>query len=977
MTKKGKMAGPKKSDEKKEEGEKKSSENLMVVVRIRPLKNEEKTKGWYRITQAIDSKMVMLQEPETGKNDHLRQKRAKDKPFVYDRLFNEESAQKEVYEETAKALVEDVLNGFNATVFAYGATGAGKTHTMVGAADQPGIMVRALNDLFHALETSHAHANMQISMSYLEIYNENIRDLLQPGGTLELREDAKTGVIQVAGLKEVSTLNTKEVMRLLTKGNKERTCEPTAANKTSSRSHALLQVNVRQSEKKGNHEEVKNARLFMVDLAGSERAKQTQNKGKRLLEGAHINRSLLALGNCINALAEGRAKYVNYRDSKLTRLLKDALSGNCRTVMIAHVSPCHVHREETRNTLIYADRAKNISKQVRRNVLDVSYHVSQYQNIISELREEIGRLKGKLEAGQDEGAANNGVPLSQEAKEEQEKNAERLKKIKNDLLDLFREQMSLRNKLMDIDNNILALSMEFERQNMVVTEWESERARRLKGRHEPTKGPNGEEIIDMDTDKEKDEDSDDDEPEEVTQAWEDLMYLQKEQQRYTEMREKVEQEMNEVKKRAKEMEEVRPGAELLTKRRRCRKRLRRCRKLLRKWKEALPETITTDEQRELISLLCKVHELEIQKVEMQSEALLKEHELRRRDLLIMRYDRQRNLCDEIITRQRQVIEAMNEGGSELSTGMPPELQELYALYQMETQYASNERDVKYLNDVNNLLRCPSTLSLRAASFEKLPPIFNNNNNKEPEKLFDRPARRHSLGDVRRPESVLSLRSPTSSASSSAPGTAAESRVCSLPPISGASADAADARLGTRNINALAARRRGSRASGPSSDRLGSSDALDELTDPDSPGGLRLLRRSPKDATAPASRSKIHLPTYDMSNAPSDDGASLLSLRLDSPPRKARSRQKPLSRRGSLALLQPAQQRRRRGGSASSSEGDSPSRASQRRRRKDLAAPPIRRRGNSLTRLNAGSNARRPSIPARKDVFNQVGFALHY
>nr|XP_027216945.1 uncharacterized protein LOC113809515 isoform X2 [Penaeus vannamei] len=173
----------------------------------------------------------------------------------------------------------------------------------------------------------------------------------------------------------------------------------------------------------------------------------------------------------------------------------------------------------------------------------------------------------------------------------------------------------------------------------------------------------------------------------------------------------------------------------------------------------------------------------------------------------------------------------------------------------------------------------------------------------------------------------------SSASSSAPGTAAESRVCSLPPISGASADAADARLGTRNINALAARRRGSRASGPSSDRLGSSDALDELTDPDSPGGLRLLRR--------------------------------------------RSRQKPLSRRGSLALLQPAQQRRRRGGSASSSEGDSPSRASQRRRRKDLAAPPIRRRGNSLTRLNAGSNARRPSIPARKDVFNQVGFALHY
>ncbi len=114
-------------------------------------------------------------------------------------------------------------------------------------------------------------------------------------------------------------------------------------------------------------------------------------------EGAHINRSLLALGNCINALAEGKARYVNYRDSKLTRLLKDPLSGNCHTVMVAHISPADRHRDESRNTLVYADRAKNISNKVRKNVLDVSYHVSQYQNIISELRHEIGRLKEKIQ----------------------------------------------------------------------------------------------------------------------------------------------------------------------------------------------------------------------------------------------------------------------------------------------------------------------------------------------------------------------------------------------------------------------------------------------------------------------------------------------------------------------------------------------------------------------------------------------------
>ncbi|XP_068244115.1 kinesin-like protein KIF19 isoform X7 [Palaemon carinicauda] len=737
------MAGPKKNDEKKDNPGKSSSERLMVAVRIRPLKNDEKLKGSHRITQPIDNQMMTLQEPDAGKNDHLRQKRNQDKQFMFDRLFSEDSSQKEVYEETTKVLIEDVLNGFNATVFAYGATGAGKTYTMVGSPEQPGIMVRALNDLFHTMESNEdRQVKTKISMSYLEIYNENIKDLLEPGGHLELREDAKTGVIQVAGLSETSTTSTKEVMQLLTKGNKERTCEPTAANKTSSRSHALLQVYVKQTITKGDGEEVKNGRLFMVDLAGSERAKQTQNKGKRLQEGAHINRSLLALGNCINALAEGRAKYVNYRDSKLTRLLKDALSGNCRTVMIAHVSPCHNHREETRNTLVYADRAKNISKNVRKNVLDVSYHVSQYQTIIAELKEEIDRLKGKIEKGECE-------EDNEMNEDERQVNNEKLRKLKSDLLDHFREQMSLRNKLMDIDSNILALSMEFERQNLVVTEWETEKARRNNRKKEPEKGPDGEQIIDMDAEKDKDEESEDEEPEEVSQAWEDLVYLQKEQQRYTDMREKVEQEMQEVRERAQDMEE------LLTNRKRCRKRLKRCRRLLRRWKEALPETITTDEQKELLALLCKVHELEIQKVEMQSEALLKEHELRRRDLLLLRYDRQRNLSDEIITRQRQMIE-------ELNPTMPPELQELYTLYQMELQYSNNDRDVKYMNDINQMLRSPSMLSLRAPSYEKLPPI---NSAKEPEKLFDKPKRRHSFGEERRPESVLSLRSPLSSAGS--------------------------------------------------------------------------------------------------------------------------------------------------------------------------------------------------------------------
>ncbi|CAI9560868.1 unnamed protein product [Staurois parvus] len=185
---------------------------------------------------------------------------------------------------------------------------------------------------------------------YVQIYNEMIRDLLNPSlGYLDLREDSK-GVIQVAGITEVSTINAKEIMQLLMKGNKQRTQEPTAANKTSSRSHAILQVTVRQKSRiKNITQEVRMGRLFMIDLAGSERASQTQNRGQRMKEGAHINRSLLALGNCINALSDrGGNKYVNYRDSKLTRLLKvRPCSAEYSSVTLLAISGSSVQEKRT------------------------------------------------------------------------------------------------------------------------------------------------------------------------------------------------------------------------------------------------------------------------------------------------------------------------------------------------------------------------------------------------------------------------------------------------------------------------------------------------------------------------------------------------------------------------------------------------------------------------------------------------------
>jgi len=207
--------------------------------------------------------------------------------------------------------------------------------------------------------------------------------------------------------------STEQIMSLLFMGNKRRTTEATNANQTSSRSHAIFQVNVNSKPKTKNYQvETFLGKLSLIDLAGSERGTVTENRGIRLLEGAKINRSLLALANCINALGDKNKKgsFVPYRDSKLTRLLKDSLGGNSKTVMITNISPASSQIEETLNTLKYASRAKNIKVKVTSNKKIVSLHVAEYKNIINDLRHEIDELKAKLGGGSSMGI---GYPKSQ------------------------------------------------------------------------------------------------------------------------------------------------------------------------------------------------------------------------------------------------------------------------------------------------------------------------------------------------------------------------------------------------------------------------------------------------------------------------------------------------------------------------------------------------------------------------------------
>jgi kinesin family member 18/19 len=326
-------------------------------------------------------------------------KRVKDQTFCFDRIFDENATQAEVYEATTQSLLDSVLDGYNATVFAYGATGCGKTHTITGTAQQPGIIFLTMQELFERIEERKEEKVTEISLSYLEIYNETIRDLLVPGGGksgLMLREDANQSV-SVAGLSSHHPQNVQEVMDMIMRGNECRTMSPTEANSTSSRSHAVLQINLAQKDRNADvNEPMTMATLSIIDLAGSERASATKNRGERLVEGANINKSLLALGSCINALCDPRKRnHVPYRNSKLTRLLKFSLGGNCKTVMIVCVSPSSQHFDETQNTLRYANRAKNIQTKATRNIYNVNRHVKDFLVKIDEQMALINELKAQ------------------------------------------------------------------------------------------------------------------------------------------------------------------------------------------------------------------------------------------------------------------------------------------------------------------------------------------------------------------------------------------------------------------------------------------------------------------------------------------------------------------------------------------------------------------------------------------------------
>uniref|UniRef100_A0A098LXK1 Kinesin-like protein n=1 Tax=Hypsiglena sp. JMG-2014 TaxID=1550645 RepID=A0A098LXK1_9SAUR len=326
--------------------------NIKVMCRFRPLNDSEVIRGDKYIAKFQGEDTVVIAS----------------KPYAFDHVFQSHTSQEQVYNDCAKKIVKDVLEGYNGTIFAYGQTSSGKTHTMEGKLHDPdgmGIIPRIVQDIFNYIYSMDENLEFHIKVSYFEIYLDKIRDLLDVSKTnLSVHED-KNRVPYVKGCTERFVCSPDEVMDTIDEGKSNRHVAVTNMNEHSSRSHSIFLINVKQENTQT--EQKLSGKLYLVDLAGSEKVSKTGAEGAVLDEAKNINKSLSALGNVISALAEN-STYVPYRDSKMTRILQDSLGGNCRTTIVICCSPSSYNESETKSTLLFGQRAKTIKNTVCVNV---------------------------------------------------------------------------------------------------------------------------------------------------------------------------------------------------------------------------------------------------------------------------------------------------------------------------------------------------------------------------------------------------------------------------------------------------------------------------------------------------------------------------------------------------------------------------------------------------------------------------------
>ncbi|XP_060537450.1 kinesin-like protein KIF3A [Cylas formicarius] len=409
------------------------SENIGVFVRIRPMNQKE--------TSEQESNIVICDYKEnilalTKGEVHCR-------TFKFDHIFGPLSTQLDVYVKVAAPIVEQALTGYNGTIFAYGQTGTGKTYTMAGennVAELRGIIPNTFSHIFAQIAHASEEKSFVVKVTYLEIYNEEVRDLLSdnPNKKLQIKERTDIGVY-VKDLSGFTVDSVESIMKLLNAGNKNRVTRSTLMNDVSSRSHAIFTITIESKNRMSNKTTV--GKLNLVDLAGSERASRTQATGERLREASSINQSLSVLGSVISALVDGKQKHIPYRNSKLTRLLQDSLGGNSKTSMIAMLSPAEIDYEESMCTLRYAARVKHIKNHAKINVEE--------KGLIEGFEQEIAELQAKLSS----------ISLKAQRSKKKEKssemNLEKAKKVEEEIENTEKEKKELEERMAQIQKKII------------------------------------------------------------------------------------------------------------------------------------------------------------------------------------------------------------------------------------------------------------------------------------------------------------------------------------------------------------------------------------------------------------------------------------------------------------------------------------------------------------------------------------------
>ena len=451
-----------------------SSNNFKVIIRVRPpLERELQSPfGFSNVVKCETNKSISICDGYGYLNDNITLSELNIMgynihSFTFDYVYSENDTQKYVYNNSAKSGVLSVLKGYNATIIAYGQTSAGKTYTMEGFNNNElrGIIPRSIEDIFEYIQNS-ASKNIKflVRASYLQIYNEIISDLLKPNRiNLNIRESKKRG-FYVEGLSEWVVTKPNDIYNLIKRGAQVRaTCE-TKLNQISSRSHAIFMIIVEQTRINDGNEQYIVGKLNLVDLAGSERVRISGAEGLRLEESCQINKSLSSLGNVIAALTDKKKnKHIPYRNSKLTKILQDSLGGNCKTTMMAMISPALEHYNETFSTLKFANRAKNIKNNAKINQ-DLNE-----KTLIKKYEKELKRLRIELQKKQQNVVDKNELIILEQQKNQAIKDKilamNYLDKLKQDLMKEKKEKEELMLKIKDMSSSFLIGSHKIDSNN--------------------------------------------------------------------------------------------------------------------------------------------------------------------------------------------------------------------------------------------------------------------------------------------------------------------------------------------------------------------------------------------------------------------------------------------------------------------------------------------------------------------------------